>query len=301
MATLQAGAGLSLKSILYLADFSESSQRALPIAIAVAREYRAKIHALHVLTPEPAVYPAPDSAHTLNKAREQNAEARMRQIDTQLRGMPHDTAIQQGSAVWPVLEHFLTECDTDLIVTGTHGRTAAAKLLLSSDAEDIFRRSPVPMLTIGPMMHNGVYSGAQFHRVLFATDFRPESLSAASYAVSIAQDNEAQLFLLHVIRPPERHREKIAVEFSVADAMYQLYKLVPEDIEFWHRPKAIVEHGEPGERTLEAAEQRNVDLIVLGLRQDGDHLGIGATPCLGWTTACKVVAHATCPVLTVRC
>jgi nucleotide-binding universal stress UspA family protein len=300
MATLQAGAGLALKNILYLADFSESSQRALPFAIAVAREYRAKVHALHVVTPEPAVHTAPDSANNLNKMREQNAEARMRQIDAQLRGLPHDTAIEQGSGVWPVLEHFLTEYSTDLIVTAAPGRPVAAKLLAASDAEEIFRRSRVPVLTIGPMARNGVHAGTQFHRVLFATDFKPESLLAVSYAVAIAQDNEAQLFLLHVIRSPDKHRERIAVEFSVADAMYQLYETVPKDVEFWHRPKAIVEHGEPAERILEVAGRRDVDLIVLGLRQGGDRLGAGTTAYLGWTTAFKVIAHATCPVLTVR-
>jgi nucleotide-binding universal stress UspA family protein len=299
MATLQAGAGLSLKNILYLADFSEASQRALPFAVAVAREYRAKIHALHILTPEPAVYAALEGAGTLNKTREQNAEARMRQIDVQLRGLPHNTAIEQGSNLWPVLEHFLSECPTDLIVTGTHGRAGTAKLL-GADAEEIFRRSRVPVLTIGPMARNGVHAGTQFHRVLFATDFKPESLHAASYAVAIAQDNEAQLFLLHVIRSPDKHRERIAIEFSVADAMHQLYEMVPKDVEFWHRPRAIVEHGEPAERILEAAEQRDVDLIVLGLRQGGDLLSTGASASLGWTTACKLIAHATCPVLTVR-
>jgi nucleotide-binding universal stress UspA family protein len=150
------------------------------------------------------------------------------------------------------------------------------------------------------MARNGVHAGTQFQRVLFATDFNPASLLAVSYAVALAQDNEAQLFLLHVIRSPERHRERIAIEFSVADAMYQLYEMVPKDIEFWHRPKAIVEHGEPAERILEVAGQREVDLIVLGLRQGCDHFSGDASAHLGWAVACKVISHAACPVLTVR-
>jgi nucleotide-binding universal stress UspA family protein len=299
MATLQAGTGLALKNILYLADFSEPSQKALPFAIAVAREYRAKVHVLHVVTREPSVYTAPDSVTGANKAREQSAETRMRQIDAQLRGLPHDTAIEQGSSVWPVLEHYLAYGSTDLLVTGTLGRAGAAKLP-GTDAEEIFRRAQVPVLTIGPLARNGVHPGTQFHRVLFATDFKRESLAAASYAIAIAQDNEAQLFLLHVIPPPDRHREKIAVEFSVADAMHQLYELVPKDVEFWHRPRAVVEHGEPGERILETCLQRDVDLIVLALGRASDHLGGSGAVQPGWTTAYKVIAHATCPVLTVH-
>ena len=298
MATLQAGAGLALKDILYLADFSESSQKALPLAIAVAREYRAKVHALHVSTPEGTFHGTPDSTNAVNKLREQGAEARMRQIDAQLRGLPHDTAIEQGSAVWPVLEQFLTEHSTDLLVTAAPGRTA--RMAPASDTEEIFRRAHVPVLTIGPMARDRIHAGTQFRRVLFATDFKRESLLAVSYAVAIAQDNEAQLFLLHVIRSPEKHRERIGVEVSVADAMYQLLELLPKSVDFWHRPRAIVEHGEPAERILEDVEQREIDLIVLGLRQGGNHLSGDASAYLGWATACKVISHATCPVLTIR-
>ena len=42
---------MSLKSVLYLTDFSEISEAALPFALAVASNYGAKVHALHVLTP----------------------------------------------------------------------------------------------------------------------------------------------------------------------------------------------------------------------------------------------------------
>ena len=44
-------ARVGLKNILYLTDFSESSEAALPFAIAIARNYGASVHALHVLTP----------------------------------------------------------------------------------------------------------------------------------------------------------------------------------------------------------------------------------------------------------
>jgi nucleotide-binding universal stress UspA family protein len=55
---------------------------------------------------------------------------------------------------------------------------------------------------------------------------------------------------------------------------------------------------EPAERILEAARERGADLIVLGLRDAAGRLG--AATHLSRTTAHKVVAHAECPVLTVR-
>ncbi len=62
MSTIGAGTRLTLKNILYLTDFSESSEDAIPFAIAIAREYGAKLHALHVLAPGPLAYVSPESA-----------------------------------------------------------------------------------------------------------------------------------------------------------------------------------------------------------------------------------------------
>lgn len=297
MSILQAGLQVKLKNVLYLTDFSDSSEKALPFVTFIAREYGATVHAFHVLTPEPSVYMTPDLVLTLDESREQTARARMGRLESQLGGLPHEAKVERGTSVWAVLAKALKSREIDLIVLGTHGRTGARKLLLGSVAEEIFRQSPVPVLTVGPMVANDVHIG--FQRLLLATDFKPESRAAAAYAFSMVQENrEAQLYLLHVIRSPERHREKTAVECSVANAMHQLYELVPGEAEFCSRPKLIVEHGDPGERILAIARQKETNLIVLGLRQGQRHLE--AATHLERTTAHTVVAHALCPVLTVR-
>ena len=156
----------------------------------------------------------------------------------------------------------------------------------------------MPVLTIGPRVHNGTHNGAKFHCVLFATDSTPESLAAAPYAMSLAQENQARLMLLHVIRDHEQRKHQTLGESSVANVMFKLSELVPKKAEFWCRPEPIVEYGDPGERILEAASEHGADLIALGVRDAAGRLG--AATHLSRTTAHKVVAHAGCPVLTVR-
>jgi nucleotide-binding universal stress UspA family protein len=80
--------------------------------------------------------------------------------------------------------------------------------------------------------------------------------------------------------------------------MHQLYETVPEAADLWCRPEATVRFGNPADRILEAAEEHEADLIVLGVRDAAGRLG--AATHLERTTAHKVVAHAGCPVLTVR-
>ncbi len=166
-----------------------------------------------------------------------------------------------------------------------------------STAEKVFRHSLVPVMTIGPLAHIGDRNDARFDGVLFATDFSAESLAAAPYAVSIAQENDAQLILVHVMEEPEERRGSRRQTLSVAEAMHQLYELVPPEAELWCRPETVVQFGEPADRILEVAEEKGADLIVLGIRGT-EHL-IGATH-LGTSTTYKVVAQSHSPVLTVR-
>jgi nucleotide-binding universal stress UspA family protein len=298
MATAVTGARVALKNILYLTDFSEPSEAALPFAEAVARGYGAKVYALHVLEPTPYVYTTPALTDAAIEAQEEGTEAEMQRLESQLMGLPHETILERQLGIWTTVKRTIEDHDIDLIVLGTHGRTGAQKLLLGSVAEEIFRRSPVPVLTIGPRVHSGAHNDARFHRVLFATDFTPASLAAMPYAVSLAQESQARLVLLHVMRERSEGNGDNVGERSVAETMHQLYEIVPKDAELWCRPETAVEYGEPAERILETAKQRGVDLIVIGVRDAAGHLG--AATHMGRTTAHKVVAHAPCPVLTVR-
>lgn len=181
---------LTLKNILFLSDFSESSEAALPFAIAMARNYGASVHALHVLTPT-----IPAACREAIQADEDLAATEMAKVASQLAGVAHNTAVVSGSTLWSALEPAIKERDIDLIVVGTHGRTGVSKLLLGSFAEEIFRRSSVPVVTIGPDVRQDMHPSGRFRSVLFATDFSKSSAAAAVFAVSLAEENDAQLLL----------------------------------------------------------------------------------------------------------
>ena len=298
MKAVRAGARIALKNILFLTDFSEPSEVALPFGVAVAREYGASVHALHVLIPAPSAYVGPDTIPLAIEAQEESAQVDMQRVEAQLTGVPHDASVIHGIGVWPAVEQQIADQHADMIVLGTHGRTGAQRLLLGSVAEEILRQARIPVLTIGPEVPWAVHNGARFHRVLFATDFTPESLAATPYAVSFAQENQAQLILLRVLRLRDPEAQRHPMGPSVANIMHELHELVPTDAELWCRPETVVEFGEPGERILYTAAERHADLIVLGVRSAAGHLG--AATHIGRTTANMIVAHAKCPVLTVR-
>lgn len=295
MTSIQVAAPLTIKRILYLADFSPSSEAVLPFAIALARKYAASIEVLHVLTPA-----IPESCPDAVQADLDLAEAEMNKIRPKIAGIPCNTTVTSGMSLWQAIDQTIRERHIDLLVAGTHGRTGVPRLLLGSVAEEVFRRSPVPVLTVGPFVRNKLANGMRLDRVLLATDFSSASEAAAAYALSCAQEDQAHLILLNVMRKTEARNplEVKALEASVAETIDRLHQIVPRQVPLYNPAEVLVEYGGAADRIVGVATERNVDLIVMGVRNAAGHLG--AATHLERATAHQVVIHASCPVLTVR-
>ncbi len=157
--------------------------------------------------------------------------------------------------------------------------------------------SPLPRCqTVGPNVLDNPEDLAEFHQILLATDSSEDSLAAAPYAISLAQEHQAQLSLLHVLERPEVGT--VDLEANAAFLLHRLKELVPPEAELCCHAKYFVEFGSPADQILEFAKNRRADLIILGVRRPQGRLG--ASTHLVKTTVHNVVAYARCPVLTVR-
>jgi nucleotide-binding universal stress UspA family protein len=287
---------IALNHILFATDFSPAAEAALPYAIGLAKQYGGKVHGLHVRYP--ATYPivGPEAMPQVLEAAEEQAKFEARQLHEMLASVPHEVTVIEGD-LWPALSEIVTQQKTDLIVMGTHGRKGVSRALLGSAAEEIFRKSSCPVLTVGPRVSANTERRLEMKQILFATDFSPESLAALPFAVSFAQEHESNLTLLNVSAKPEIGELVHAGQYAES-TFRRLQALVPEGSEPWCQPKCRVEHGAEAEKIMEVATAIGADLIVLGVRRPQG--GLGATTHVLQSIAHKVVANAECPVLTVR-
>ena len=240
---------IALRRILYLTDFSLPSEAALPFVVSIARHYGAVVNALHILTPAALAYATPELGDAALAAGKELAQTEMQKVDSQLLGVPHEVGVEWSASVWPVVERIIDEAHSDLIVVGTHGRTGVQKLLLGSVAEEVFRKSSIPVLTIGPAVSGGTHKDGRFRNILLATDFGSESQAAAGYAVSFAQENQARLTLLHVLRGPRRLNGDLQPA-SVAEIFHSLSEIVPSEAELWAAPNRWLNTGSQPERSF---------------------------------------------------
>jgi nucleotide-binding universal stress UspA family protein len=96
MGATETNAPVRVRNILYLTDFSEPSEAALPFAATLARGYGAKVHALHVLVPAAYVYMTPGLTAVAIEAAEEDAQIEMQRVESQLAGLVHRTFVERG-------------------------------------------------------------------------------------------------------------------------------------------------------------------------------------------------------------
>jgi nucleotide-binding universal stress UspA family protein len=301
----------ALKNILFATDFSPCSQAALPFLHAIAARYGSTVHVIHVLAPESMIGVPLDRFPELDADRctAQTAMSALLAGDS-FRNIAHTTTVERGQT-WEVLVSLVEKKHADLIVLGTHGRRGLKKLVLGSTAEEIFRRAPCPVLTVGPRTTNEDAVQASVAPILFATDFSSGSRHALSYALSLARASNSRLILLHAVPPAMEvvptsvdgmaiDAEIVAqlVAAALSDARGQMAALISGDETLQElKPEVIVECGLAAEMILGIAESKHAGLIVMGAHRASLHSVAAHLP---WAIASTVVCQAPCPVLTVR-
>jgi nucleotide-binding universal stress UspA family protein len=293
MKAVQARTRITLKNILFATDFSAAADAAAPFAVQIARNYGAKVYGVHVSPFDNYAAQAPDVWSAMAQLAEKETKEHTERLNDQLEGVEHEVVIGEGNT-WEVMSNLIERKEIDLIVLGTRGRTGLGKVILGSVAEQILRQSPCPVLTVGPHVNLWSDEYAKMREILYATDLEADYPIAAPYAVSLAQENQAHLVLLHVIEDPKAG-DLVSSPEVVDFEERKLQQLVSQQAGLWCDPTYVVEQGPAAEKILDVAKRRHTDLIVLGARPAqglATHLNIG--------TVHKVVSQATCPVLTVR-
>lgn len=297
MKAIDTGIRISLKNILYATDFSPASEAALPYVLGLAKQYGAKVHALHARFPSTYPIVGPEAMPQIIEAAEEQAKEEARILHEVLEGVPHEVFITECDDMWSTISDIVRKQDINLIIIGTRGRTGFGRALLGSVAEEIFRRAPCPVLTVGPHVSTDTERRLEMKEILFATDLSQESLAALPFAASLAQEHQARLTLLHVVAEP-KVGELVHPEQYKDSTLRQLRNLLPPEADFWCEPKFMVELGPAADKITEVGIALGADLIVLGVR--GAEGKMTATTHLSRPVAHRVVTQAQCPVLTVR-
>lgn len=140
---------LPLQRILVATDFSAASRKALRYGVALAREFEATLHLVHVV---PTVLPA-DVSHLSIILQEAAMEEAARRDLARLcaEELPADlrvvTAVCSGNPFLEIDKEAL-RVRAGLIIVSTHGHTGLRYLMLGSTAQHVVQHASVPVLVV---------------------------------------------------------------------------------------------------------------------------------------------------------
>ena len=293
---------IALRRVLCPVDFSNSSRRALDYASALAGWYGAQLSVLYIV-PINGVMDVP--AVRLDERERSLVLERLQMFAGAVPStVPLDLQVDEAAEIHTAILSRAADTQTDLLVLGTHGRSGLRRLMLGSVTERVLRSTPCATLVAPPLAIELLPTQpVRFQHIVCPTDFSTGSNAAVGCALSLAQQADAELLLLHVIEVPPEMREHPATSridvdairaAAEAEALRRLRELVPDAARKFCTVETAVAEGAADHAILTACAARNADLVVIGASHHGvlDRILFGSV-------AARVTRAAPCPVLIV--
>jgi nucleotide-binding universal stress UspA family protein len=191
----------------------------------------------------------------------------------------------------------------DLIVMGSHRRSGPSIVVLGSTAEAVCRTAPCSVLvTRWAARHDAAKPNGnlKLKKLLVATDFSSHSELALQYGLSLAQEYQSELHLVHVITGAKSTEAEISWTSPDTEGPYhaaarRLHGSVPAEVHLWSNVTHAVREGKAHREIVAYAVEQDIDLICIGAH--GQEFTLGT---LFGTNTDRVLRQAPCPVLVTR-
>jgi nucleotide-binding universal stress UspA family protein len=293
---------MQMREILWASDGSKESRTALRWGELLAKQLGSKITA----------FTAVESPNLSNLAVSAEIRGRLSAVETKTRqretrrldriketlarrGLNVETEIATGLPHEAIVKAIQSR-SVDLVVMGTRGFSAWARMLLGSTAVKVLREAHAPILTT----HQSARK-PNVKEILVPTDFAPNDAAALDWATELAAEFGATVTLLHVF---EAHQSWDSVKGGsmgrLRDAatkqLQSIIAAIPND-----KRKAISIKEQvkvfprPWSGIVDFARKGKCDIIVMST-----HGRSGVPRYFLGSAAESVIKNAPCPVIAVR-
>ncbi len=282
--------------ILATTDLSAPSRHAVERAAQLAFSHHSALEIAHILpTQKLSAWHLRDTQieESLRQQSWQELHALAGQVQEKYDLQP-TLRLLEGS-VLEQIQHYAESAPCDLLVLGARGQGFLRHILLGSTAERLLRIVHKPMLVVRQMPHEA------YRHILVAVDFSPVSAHSLDLALQLAPD--ARITVLNAYDMPfedrlERAIHDAALKMTLRQQALQWARAQMSDllqqssINAHGKIDTLVLTGHPPSRILEAVEERDVDLVIIG-KQGQDAL----RDFLLGSVSKHVLTQASCDVL----
>lgn len=277
---------------ILLADSGTGNTEAMMKALMeIPLVQRASVTVLHVV-------PSQVSAETMAE----RWEAGGRTLATAITNLNLDpsrvTAVLREGDPKDVVIQVAKEIDADLIIMGSRGLQGLKAILENSVSQYVFQLAARPML----LVKDDLYSIRPIKRVMVAMDKSDSAKEGLNIAISLLRDIKGgELTLVHTVSSLKTKPFDVASADPNQDPI--LMDALAEVKRYGINYKLAAPEGKPGRRICQMAEERNMDLIILGSPDRRPTIAKGLPDLdkiLGESLTDFVRVYAPCPVLLTR-
>ena len=265
-----------IKKILLPLDLEESP---LPVGIirqaaGIARHFQAEILVLHVVRPLTYMVGSEAAQQRLNEAVAEEETEWKKRVAPDLEGVAVRRKILHGDPARQILSTAHDE-QFDLIVMPTHSYGAYDRFLLGSVTTKVIHRSECPVWA-GAHMEETPCRPFAIRKVLCAIDLSEHSRKTILTAHDVADAFGAQLTLAHAtpgveIYGPGGHHVLADMKRELINATSDHMAKLQQEL--GTTAATFVGSGDVAKVMCEAVKETDADLLVVGTRYRGDHLG----------------------------
>jgi len=286
---------LSVDRILFPTDGSASAERAHSHAQYLADHFDAT---LHVITVDERDVERSD----VIDIDESDVRADLHDLEAEASPLPvarvRERTVTHPAAAGGIL-NYAVQYDVDLIVIGTHGHRGVRRLLLGSVAEEVLRKAPCPVVTMG---RGAVPPGAmEGGPLLVPVDFSEHRFRLLAYARELAPVYDLEVLLLHVVEMRSfskvyGHSAPDPAPGHLADRARQVLNEEGDSLrDTGIDVRVEVRAGQPAAEVLDLADEIDTAYLLIAT-----HGRTGLERMLMGSVAEKVIRQAPCPVFTVK-
>lgn len=280
-----------IEKILLADSGTGNTEAMMKVLMEIPLVQRAHITVLHVVPPQ-------ISAEGMTAKWEAGGRTLAEAINTLDLDPAHVTAMLREGDPKDIVIKAANEVDAELIVMGSRGLKGLKAILENSVSQYVFQLSSRPML----LVKDDLYSIRPIKRVMIAMDKSDSAKEGLKLGINLLRDiSGAELILVHTVsslkaRPfdetePDPNKDPVLTEAAAEAKRYGI------------KTRLAAPEGKAGRRICQLAEDKNVDLMILGSPDRRPSIAKGMPDLdrlLGESMSDYVRVYTPCPVLLTR-
>jgi len=221
-------------------------------------------------------------------AQVRDAEAYLNRIAAGLRGKGAivDTHVLRGRPA-PTIVDMAVRGGFSLILMCSCGKSGIKRILMGSVAEEVLRRSPIPVFIVHPLARTT--GKMRIKRIVVPLDGSHRSGSILPHVAPLAKATGAKLLFMTIVEPRSRH--DYPVEVVARNVFREQKRLHNQGIQ----TELAIRYGDPVVEILSFGDVQNADMVALST-----HGRTGLERALYGSVAESVLRKGRLPLLVLR-